>query len=152
MKLLRSLYDWVLHLAATPYAVPALFAVSFVESSFFPIPPDVLLIAMIVAVPALWFRYALLCTTASVLGGVFGYIIGWKFMDVIGYKILEFYHLQEKFEKLVHCINSMKPGLLLELASRQFLINCSPWPQAPLKSICRPSFLHRPLDEERGFL
>ncbi|GJL79586.1 MAG: cytochrome b561 [Nitrospinaceae bacterium] len=100
MKLLRSLYDWVLHLAATPYAVPALFAVSFIESSFFPIPPDVLLIAMTVAVPALWFRYALLCTSASVLGGIFGYIIGWKFMDVIGYQILDFYHLQNKFDKI----------------------------------------------------
>lgn len=100
MKLFRSLYDWVLHLAATPYAVPALFAISFIESSFFPVPPDVLLIAMTVAVPALWIRYALLCTVASVLGGVFGYIIGWKFMDVIGFKILDFYHLQEKFDKI----------------------------------------------------
>ena len=100
MKLFLSLYDWVLHLAATPYAVPALFAISFIESSFFPIPPDVLLIAMTVAVPALWIRYAALCTGASVLGGMFGYLIGWKFMDVIGYKILEFYHLQDKFEKI----------------------------------------------------
>lgn len=100
MKIFRSLYDWVLHLAATPYAVPALFAISFIESSFFPIPPDVLLIAMTVAVPALWFRYAVLCTGASVLGGMFGYLIGWKFMDVVGLKILNFYHLQEKFDKI----------------------------------------------------
>lgn len=100
MKLFRSLYDWVLHLAATPYAVPALFAISFIESSFFPIPPDVLLIAMTVAVPGLWVRYATLCTGASVLGGMFGYLIGFKFMDVIGHRILEFYHLQGKFDKI----------------------------------------------------
>ncbi len=100
MKLLRSLYDWVLHWAATPYALPALFAISFIESSFFPVPPDVLLIAMIIAVPALWFRYAFFCTLASVMGGVFGYLIGLKFMDVIGHKILDFYHLQAKFEKI----------------------------------------------------
>ena len=100
MKLLRSLYDWVLHWAATPYALPALFLISFAESSFFPVPPDVLLIAMTIAVPAMWFRYAFFCTLASVLGGVFGYIIGLKFMDVIGNRIIELYHLQDKFEKI----------------------------------------------------
>ena len=100
MKLLRSLYDWVLHWAATPYALPALVIVSFVESSFFPIPPDVLLIAMTVAVPALWLKFAFFCSVASVLGGMFGYFIGFEFMDVVGMRIVEFYHLQEKFEKI----------------------------------------------------
>ena len=70
MKLFRSAYDWVLHWAATPYALPALLAISFVESSFFPIPPDILLIAMTVAVPALWVRYSLFCSIASVLGSI----------------------------------------------------------------------------------
>ncbi|MEE9259175.1 MAG: YqaA family protein [Nitrospinaceae bacterium] len=100
MKLLRSLYDWVLHWAATPYALPALFLISFIESSVFPIPPDVLLIAMVVAVPVGWFRYALVCSIGSVLGGMFGYLIGYQFMDLIGMRIVEFYHFQEKFDKI----------------------------------------------------
>ena len=94
------MYDWVLHWAATPYALPALFIISFAESSFFPVPPDVLLIAMTVAVPALWLRYAFFCSAASVLGGMFGYLIGLKFMDVVGNQILALYHLQEKFDKI----------------------------------------------------
>ena len=94
------MYDWVLHWAATPYALPALFFVSFVESSFFPIPPDILLIAMTIAVPALWLRFSFFCSVASVLGGMFGYFIGYQFMDLIGNGIVEFYHLQAKFEKI----------------------------------------------------
>lgn len=100
MKIIRSMYDWVLHWATTPYALPALFCVAFIESSFFPIPPDILLIAMTVAVPALWVRFSLACSIASVLGGMFGYFIGYQFMDLIGTRIVEFYHLQTKFEKI----------------------------------------------------
>jgi membrane protein YqaA with SNARE-associated domain len=100
MKIIRTMYDWVLHWAATPYALPALFFISFVESSFFPIPPDILLIAMTVAVPALWIRFSLFCSVASVLGGMFGYFIGYQFMDLIGKGIVELYHLQDKFEKI----------------------------------------------------
>ena len=100
MKLLRTAYDWALHWAATPYALPALCAISFVESSFFPIPPDILLIAMTVAVPALWWRYSLFCSFASVFGGVFGYFIGYQFMDLVGQRIVDFYHLQETFDKI----------------------------------------------------
>lgn len=100
MKLFRSLYDWVLHWATTPYALPALILISFAESSVFPVPPDVLLLAMTVAAPAMWLRYAFYCTTASVLGGMFGYLIGLKFMDVIGNKVLEIYHLHDKFDKI----------------------------------------------------
>jgi len=100
MALIRKLYDWVLRWAATPYAVPALFIVSFVESSFFPIAPDVLLIAMVVAVPVGWLRFALVCSVGSVLGGMFGYLIGFQFMDLIGNRIVEFYHFQEKWDKI----------------------------------------------------
>lgn len=99
MKFIRSTYNWVLHWAATPYALPALFFISFIESSFFPIPPDILLIAMTAAVPALWIRFSLFCSVASVLGGMFGYFIGYQFMDLIGNGIVEFYHLQATFEK-----------------------------------------------------
>jgi membrane protein YqaA with SNARE-associated domain len=77
--LLRRLYDWVLHWAATPYGLVALFAISFFESSFFPIPPDVLLIALVMSKPAGWVRAATVCTVASVLGAVLGYFIGWGF-------------------------------------------------------------------------
>ncbi len=94
------MYDWVLHWATTPYALPALFCVAFIESSFFPIPPDILLIAMTVAVPALWLRFSVVCSVASVLGGMFGYFIGHQFMDLIGNGIVEFYHLQAKFEQI----------------------------------------------------
>ena len=100
MKLLRRLYDWVLHWSAPPYALPALFLIAFVESSVFPIAPDVLLIAMVVAVPLGWARYAFVCTTGSVLGGMLGYLIGWQFMDLVGTRIVEFYHFQDKFDKI----------------------------------------------------
>lgn len=75
---LHALVEWVAHFAHTPYGAWALFTLSFAESSFFPIPPDVLLLALCVAQPesSLWF--ALICSVASVLGGLFGYWIGLK--------------------------------------------------------------------------
>ena len=100
MTLIRKLYDWVLHWATTRYAIPVLFVISFIESSFFPIPPDILLIAMVIAAPAGWVRLALICSIGSVLGGMFGYLIGYQFMDLIGNRIVEFYHFQEKWGKI----------------------------------------------------
>jgi len=100
MTLIRKLYNWVLHWATTRYAIPVLFVISFVESSFFPIPPDILLIAMVIAAPAGWVRLALICSIGSVLGGMFGYLIGYQFMDLIGNRIVEFYHFQEKWGKI----------------------------------------------------
>lgn len=76
MKYLRSLYDWVLHWAQTPYGPIALFVLAFAESSFFPIPPDALLIAMVLGASAKAFKFALNCTVASVIGALFGYAIG----------------------------------------------------------------------------
>lgn len=76
MKLLRKLYDWVLHWAETPYGPIALFILAFAESSFFPIPPDALLIALVLGATTKAFRFALNCTIASVLGALFGYTIG----------------------------------------------------------------------------
>jgi len=73
---LRRLYDWALSWANSPYAVPALFTVSFVESSFFPIPADPLLIALILGLRQRAFYYAFICTAGSVLGGMFGYFVG----------------------------------------------------------------------------
>ena len=100
MLFIRKLYDWVLQWATTPYALPVLFIIAFVESSFFPIPPDILLIAMVVASPIGWFRFAFICSVGSVLGGMFGYLIGYQFMDLIGNRIVAFYHFQEKWGKI----------------------------------------------------
>ena len=94
----RKLYDWVLHWAETPYGSWALFLLAFSESSFFPIPPDVLLIALAVAVPRKAMRFALICSVGSVLGGCFGYLIGWQFMGSIGAKIVVFYGLDDKVD------------------------------------------------------
>ena len=79
---LRLLYDWVLGWADTPYGTPALFTMSFAESSFFPIPPDVLLVALCLGDRARSFRFALWCSVASVLGGLAGYGIGAFFWDI----------------------------------------------------------------------
>ncbi len=72
----RRLYDWVLHWAHTPYGMPALVVLTFAESSFFPIPPDPLLVALCIAAPRRSFFFAAAATAASVLGGVAGYWIG----------------------------------------------------------------------------
>jgi membrane protein YqaA with SNARE-associated domain len=82
--LVRRLYDWVLHWAETPYGHWALFINSFAESSFFPIPPDALLIALCIGKPNRALRFALWCSVASVLGGAAGYLIGWGLWEVVG--------------------------------------------------------------------
>jgi membrane protein YqaA with SNARE-associated domain len=89
---IRKLYFWTLHWAATPQALPALVALSFAESSFFPVPPDVLLIAIAFGTPKRWARLALWCSIASIVGGAFGYYIGAALWDGIGQRIVAFYH------------------------------------------------------------
>ncbi len=81
--MLRRLYDWVMSLAASRHAPKSLFAVSFAESSFFPVPPDVMLAPMVLARPDRAWRYAAICTLASVLGGILGYAIGY-FLTPVG--------------------------------------------------------------------
>jgi membrane protein YqaA with SNARE-associated domain len=98
VKYIRKLYDWVLHWAETPHAIPALFLLAFAESSFFPVPPDVLLITLTIAIPKKAFRYATFCTVGSVLGGLAGYGIGYQMMDVVGFPILQFYGIMDKYE------------------------------------------------------
>jgi membrane protein YqaA with SNARE-associated domain len=83
-NLLRRLYHWVLHWAETPYGTPALFTISFTESSFFPIPPDVLQIALSVSKPRRSFFYAAVSSVASVLGGILGWFIGFVLWSAIG--------------------------------------------------------------------
>jgi membrane protein YqaA with SNARE-associated domain len=96
--MLRRLYAWVIYWAETPYGTWALFLLAFCESSFFPIPPDILLIALAVAIPKKSLKYALICSAGSVLGGCFGYLIGWQFMASIGSPIVDFYGLGTKVE------------------------------------------------------
>ncbi len=94
---IRRLYDWTIHWAQTPHSTWALFALAFCESSFFPIPPDVLLIALAVALPAKSFKYALVCSAGSVLGGCFGYFIGYQFFEYVGRPIISFYNITDLF-------------------------------------------------------
>ena len=86
--------------AETPYAVPALFLLAFAESSFFPIPPDVLLITLAISIPAQAFRYAAVCTIGSVLGGVLGYGIGLHVYEAVGRPIVQFYHGESVMEAI----------------------------------------------------
>jgi membrane protein YqaA with SNARE-associated domain len=79
----RRLYDWVIHFADTKHGSTALFALSFAESSFFPVPPDVLLAPLTLGAPKKWLKFALACSIASVLGGIFGYCIGMFLWDAI---------------------------------------------------------------------
>jgi membrane protein YqaA with SNARE-associated domain len=98
--MLRRLYDWTMSLARTRHAERALAGVSFVESSFFPIPPDVLLIPMVLADRAKWIRYALVCTIASVLGALLGYAIGAFLYEAIGQRILAVYNAEDAFQRV----------------------------------------------------
>jgi membrane protein YqaA with SNARE-associated domain len=98
--MLRRLYEWVLHWAETPWALPALAALAVAEASFFPIPPDVLLIAMAFALPRRAFTYAGVCSVASVAGGLGGYAIGRGLMSAVGCPLVAFYHGQATFDWL----------------------------------------------------
>ncbi len=96
--MLRRIYDWTLSLASGPRAPAALGAVSFIESSVFPIPPDALLIPMVIARRERAWAYAALCMVTSVLGGVLGYVIGAYLWMEVAEPILRFYGYMEKFE------------------------------------------------------
>ncbi|MEO2039368.1 MAG: YqaA family protein, partial [Martelella sp.] len=104
--MLRRLYNWTLSLAANRNAERVLFGISFAESSFFPIPPDVLLIPMVIARPAKWFRIALICTIASILGAIAGYLIGMFLFEQVARPILDFYGKQDSFEKIAEWYNT----------------------------------------------
>jgi len=95
--MVRRFYDWVLGWAHTPYGTPALFVLAFAESSFFPVPPDVLLIALALSIPARSLYFAAIASVGSVLGGILGYGIGLYFMQFIGAHIINLYGLGDKF-------------------------------------------------------
>lgn len=104
-KVMRHLYDWTMNLASGPKAVWALCAIAFIESSFFPIPPDLLLIPLILARRTAAFRIAALTTISSVLGGAFGYAIGYFLYQSVGIPVLDFYHYTEQFERFCASYN-----------------------------------------------
>ena len=129
--MLRRAYDWCIAAADKPYALWLLGAISFAESSFFPIPPDIMLIPMSLAQPKRAYTYALFCTIASVTGGVLGYAIGALLYDSVGawlifrgvLKVLELVVLLRYFQFEVKGISSNLPssrGMLCLPAVRNY--------------------------------
>ena len=95
--MIKAIYNWTIKLSATRYALWALAIVAFAESSFFPIPPDILLIPLIIAKPKNAYLIAFIAMVASVFGGGLGYYIGLKLYETVGIIIINFYHAQQLF-------------------------------------------------------
>ena len=106
MKIFRTLYNWTLDKSSKKEAPWFLSIVSFAESSFFPIPPDIILIPMILAKRAKAFIYASLCTLSSVVGGILGYLIGFLLFNSIGILLVNFYHLDESINEFKNYYNT----------------------------------------------
>ncbi len=123
LRLTRWLYDWVLGWSHSRYSLPALFLLSMAEASFFPIAPDVLLIALCLGAYVKWKRFALVCSVGSIVGGILGYLIGQFAFDLIG----------EKFLAFTASISGTEPEALLELArywfkdKEMFGMKVGPW-------------------------
>ncbi|MBX9729036.1 MAG: DedA family protein, partial [Sphingopyxis sp.] len=103
--MLRRLYDWTIEKSGHPHAERWLAGISFIESSFFPIPPDALLAPMCLARPDRAWRYALICTVASVLGALLGYAIGFFLFETVGKAILDIYGAGDEFESFKQSFN-----------------------------------------------
>ncbi|MFC1743736.1 YqaA family protein [Candidatus Riflebacteria bacterium] len=93
-KMIRACYDWVLSWSEKPDAMAFLFIMAVIESIFFPVPPDVLLIAIVIAKRESWFKAAFLCLCGSVIGGIIGYGVGYGMFETIGRPIVEFYNAE----------------------------------------------------------
>lgn len=111
--MLTRLYAWTMSLAQSPHALWALAVVAFVESSFFPIPPDVIMIPMIIAAPRKAFLIAAVATIASVLGGLFGYFIGYALFEAVGQPIFDFYGKAEAVAEFSAQFNEYGPWAVL---------------------------------------
>lgn len=98
---IRGMYDWTMKWADSPQSLLALFLIAIVESSVFPIPPDVLLIAIVAANTHRWLSAALLCSAGSVIGAMVGYWIGMVAMPTLGQPIVDFYHAQAAWDEVV---------------------------------------------------
>ena len=90
-RIIRGLYNWTISWAERPGGTWALFFIAFAESSFFPIPPDVLLLALVFGARKKWAKYALVCTAGSVIGGIFGWWIGWGLSESLAQPMLNFF-------------------------------------------------------------
>jgi membrane protein YqaA with SNARE-associated domain len=110
---LRGLYNWMLRLAGGRHAGSALFAVAFAESSFFPIPPDVMLAPMCFARPERSFRYAAICAAGSVLGAILGWTIGFYLGESVGKWILTNFGLKTRFEQIKAVSAEWAPAWIL---------------------------------------
>jgi membrane protein YqaA with SNARE-associated domain len=110
---MRRLYDWMMRMAAHEKAPQALFWVAFVESSVFPIPPDVMLVPMILANRAKAWAYASICLAGSVLGGIAGYAIGYFLLEYLGNPILRFYGYAHRFAEFASMFNEWGVWILL---------------------------------------
>ncbi|HMA68569.1 MAG TPA: YqaA family protein [Candidatus Mcinerneyibacterium sp.] len=99
IKIIRKLYNWVLHWAHTKYSSLALFLLAFSGSSFFPIPPDVLLIALAISINKKAFKFAIICSLGSIMGGIFGYYIGY-----------ELWYVNNNFSGFAHLFFDYIPG------------------------------------------
>ncbi|MDR3155818.1 MAG: DedA family protein [Holosporaceae bacterium] len=102
---MNKLYNWMMRQAESKNAASVLMFISFIESSFFPLPPDPILAVVIAKNKHRAFYYAAICTLASVVGGLFGYYIGYEFFELVGSKILGFYGQASKFDELVRKLN-----------------------------------------------
>ena len=111
--MLRRLYDWCIAAAAKPYATWMLGAISFAESSFFPVPPDVMQIPMSLARPERAYLYATILTVTSVVGGVLGYAIGALLYDSVGSWVIQLYGYGEKVEAFRAAYNAYGAWIIL---------------------------------------
>lgn len=109
----KTLYHWIIAQSQSPRAPYLLGAIAFAESSFFPLPPDILLAPMSLAKPRKAWTYALICTLASVCGGVLGYAIGALLYESVALPVLQFYHLADKIEPLRICYDKWGWAVIL---------------------------------------
>ncbi len=113
MKIFRKLYEWTLNKSSHKSAPLFLSIISFAESSFFPIPPDIILIPMVLAKRTKAFLYAAICTLFSVFGGIFGYLIGLVFFNSIGILLVNLYHLGEEVNEFKNYYNLYGPWIVI---------------------------------------
>jgi membrane protein YqaA with SNARE-associated domain len=147
--MIRRLYNWTLSLAHSPYALWALAAVAFIESSVFPIPPDLLMIPMIIAAPRRAFVIAGVATVASVLGGLLGYGVGMFAFDSIGQPILQALGKAHSMEEFSTRFNDMGFWAVLVAGITPFpykvITIMSGWTAMPLGTFIATSILARAL-------
>lgn len=111
--MLRPLYNWIIRRSARPDAVWWMAGVSFAESSFFPLPPDIMLIPMCLAEPKKLWHYTNICAAASLLGGILGYAIGFFLFDSVGRMLFDLYGLWDAYYGFQDSFNTVGPWLLV---------------------------------------